>query len=80
MRRIMSSAGADGRPHTTVVEAVIADSDRPGFRLTQHTAPLLRPLMSRTAARLWRDDIAYAERLYHLRDQATRASRAAATP
>jgi hypothetical protein len=30
-------------------------------------APLLRPVMRRTATRLWRDDLAYAERRYALR-------------
>ncbi|MEU8633593.1 DUF5914 domain-containing protein [Amycolatopsis sp. NPDC048633] len=60
-------AGADGRPRTAVTEATIATSGRPGFALARHAAPLLRPLMRRTAARLWRDDLAYAERRYQLR-------------
>ena len=30
-------------------------------------APLLRPLMRAAAGRLWRDDLAYAERRWHLR-------------
>ncbi|MZE69839.1 DUF5914 domain-containing protein, partial [Streptomyces sp. SID5789] len=30
-------------------------------------APVLRPLMRRTAGRLWRDDLAYAERRWALR-------------
>jgi hypothetical protein len=59
--------GADGRPRTAVVEATVATSDRGGFATARKLAPLLRPLMRRTAARLWRDDLAYAERRYALR-------------
>ncbi|MEE1940218.1 DUF5914 domain-containing protein [Streptomyces sp. TRM 70361] len=56
-----------GRPRTVVTEAVLATSDRPGFALARAAAPLLRPLVRRTAARLWRDDLAYAERRWQLR-------------
>lgn len=59
--------GRDGRPRTRVTEAVIATSRRPGFSLARTAAPVLRPLMRRTAGRLWRDDLAYAERRWHLR-------------
>lgn len=59
--------GPDGRPRTAVIEAVIAASARPGFALARRAAPALRPLMRRAAARLWRDDLAYAERRYLLR-------------
>ncbi|MEU3957661.1 DUF5914 domain-containing protein [Streptomyces achromogenes] len=61
--------GADGagRPRTAVIEAVIAASDRPGFTAARRAAPLLRPLVRATAGRLWRDDLAYAERRWHLR-------------
>jgi nitrite reductase/ring-hydroxylating ferredoxin subunit len=59
--------GADGRPRTAVVEATVATSDRAGFAHARRLAPLLRPLMRRAAARLWRDDLAYAERRYALR-------------
>ncbi|WP_030617648.1 DUF5914 domain-containing protein [Streptomyces achromogenes] len=61
--------GADGagRPRTAVIEAVIAASDRPGFTAARRAAPLLRPLVRGTAGRLWRDDLAYAERRWHLR-------------
>ncbi|MFF4096950.1 DUF5914 domain-containing protein [Streptomyces sp. NPDC001834] len=55
------------RPRTAVVEAVVAVSDRRGFILARSAASLLRPLMRRTAGRLWRDDLAYAERLWTLR-------------
>ncbi|MEU5227591.1 DUF5914 domain-containing protein, partial [Streptomyces toyocaensis] len=51
-----------GRPRTAVVEAVVAGSDRPGFALARGAAPLLRPLVRAAAGRLWRDDLAYAER------------------
>jgi nitrite reductase/ring-hydroxylating ferredoxin subunit len=59
--------GPDGLPRTAVIEATIATSPRPGFALATRAAPMLRPMMRRTAARLWRDDLAYAERLYALR-------------
>ncbi|MGA5039774.1 DUF5914 domain-containing protein [Streptomyces capoamus] len=56
-----------GRPRTAVVEAVIAASDRPGFAVARGAAPLLRPLVRAAAGRLWRDDLAYAERRWALR-------------
>ncbi|MBD0839747.1 DUF5914 domain-containing protein [Streptomyces sp. TRM68416] len=56
-----------GRPRTVVTEAVVAASDRPGFGLARRAAPLLRPLVRTAAARLWRDDLAYAERRRELR-------------
>ena len=59
--------GPDGRPRTAVIEAVIAASGRTGFQLSLLGAPLLLPLMKLGAARLWRDDLAYAERRYALR-------------
>ncbi len=59
--------GPDGRPRTAVIEAVIAASGRTGFQLSLLGAPLLRPLIKLGAARLWRDDLAYAERRYALR-------------
>jgi hypothetical protein len=61
--------GPDGRPRTAVVEAVVAASDRTGFRRSLRAAPLITPLMRLAATRLWRDDIAYAERLFALRDR-----------
>lgn len=57
-----------GRPRTAVIEAVLAVSDRPGFLLARRATPALRPLMRRAAARLWRDDLAYAERRWELRE------------
>ncbi|MEU6277884.1 DUF5914 domain-containing protein [Streptomyces populi] len=56
-----------GRPRTMVVEAVVAASDRRGFAVARTAAPMLRPLMKAAAGRLWRDDLAYAERRYALR-------------
>jgi nitrite reductase/ring-hydroxylating ferredoxin subunit len=61
------TAPGDPRPRTAVVEAVVAASDRRGFALARVAAPVLRPLMRRTAGRLWRDDLAYAERRWALR-------------
>ncbi|MGW0811717.1 DUF5914 domain-containing protein [Streptomyces viridiviolaceus] len=58
---------AGERPRTAVIEAVVAASDRRGFALARAAAPVLRPLMRRTAGRLWRDDLAYAERRWELR-------------
>jgi Domain of unknown function (DUF5914)/Rieske [2Fe-2S] domain len=59
--------GPDGVPRTAVIEAVVAHSDRPGFGYTRRAAGALRPLIGMAARRLWRDDIAYAERRYELR-------------
>ncbi|MFG1811616.1 DUF5914 domain-containing protein [Streptomyces sp. NPDC049040] len=56
-----------GRPRTAVVEAVVAASDRRGFRAARAAAPLMRPMMRAVAGRLWRDDLAYAERRWELR-------------
>jgi hypothetical protein len=60
--------GPDGKPRTAVIEATIATSERTGFAVARKAAPALRPLMRHAAARLWRDDLAYAERRYALRD------------
>lgn len=59
--------GPDGRPRTAVTEAVVAHSGRRGFALARLASPALRPAIRRAAARLWRDDLAYAERRYRLR-------------
>ncbi|MHA6800063.1 DUF5914 domain-containing protein [Bounagaea algeriensis] len=59
----------DGRARTAVIEAVVAESGRPGFAAARALSPALRPLIRRTAARLWRDDLAYAERRYALRSR-----------
>jgi nitrite reductase/ring-hydroxylating ferredoxin subunit len=62
----VTGAGAE-RPRTAVIEAVVAASDRRGFAIARAAAPALRPLMRRAAGRLWRDDLAYAERRWALR-------------
>jgi nitrite reductase/ring-hydroxylating ferredoxin subunit len=59
--------GVDGRARTSVIEAVIATSEREGFAAALRGAGLLRPAMRWAATRLWRDDLAYAERRYALR-------------
>ncbi|MCS0638403.1 Rieske (2Fe-2S) protein [Streptomyces sp. LP05-1] len=59
--------GPDGSPRTAVVEAVVAASDRPGFAVARTAAPALRPLIRWASGRLWRDDLAYAERRWLLR-------------
>jgi hypothetical protein len=57
----------DGRMRTVMTEATVATSPRWGFRLARRVAPLIQPAMRHTARRLWRDDLAYAERRYELR-------------
>ena len=64
--------GPDGRPRTAVIEAVIAQSDRTGFKYSLRVAGLITPLMRVAATRLWRDDLAYAERRYQLRANSPR--------
>ncbi|UVS78474.1 Rieske (2Fe-2S) protein [Actinokineospora sp. UTMC 2448] len=59
--------GRDGRARTSVIEAVIATSEREGFTAAMRAAVVLRPAMRWAAKRLWRDDMAYAERRYALR-------------
>ena len=57
----------DGLPRTAVVEATIAHSERRHFGRGLIAAPVIKPLMRRSATRLWHDDMAYAERLFALR-------------
>ena len=64
--------GPDGLPRTAVIEAVVAHSERAGFRHVHRVAAAVRPLVATAAKRLWRDDIAYAERRYALRAAYTR--------
>ncbi|HEU0086036.1 MAG TPA: DUF5914 domain-containing protein [Pseudonocardiaceae bacterium] len=61
---------AAGHPRTAVIEATIANSPRLGFAVARRGAPLIRPAMRWAAARLWRDDLAYAQRRYDLRSTA----------
>jgi nitrite reductase/ring-hydroxylating ferredoxin subunit len=60
-------SGPDGRPRTAVLEATVAHSDRSGFKRAARVAPLITPVMRYAAAKLWRDDLAYAERRYQVR-------------
>lgn len=57
-----------GRATTAVIEATVAHSERPGFRAARTAAPVMRPVMRWAALRLWRDDLAYAERRKRLRE------------
>ncbi|AEV74177.1 Rieske (2Fe-2S) domain-containing protein [Mycolicibacterium rhodesiae NBB3] len=61
--------GPDGLPRAAVLEAVIAHSDRPGFAHATRVASLIKPIMRYSAARLWRDDLQYAERIFKLRNR-----------
>lgn len=59
---------APGRaPLTAMIEATLATSDRPGFVHLLKAVSLARPALAALAGRLWRDDAAYAERLYVVR-------------
>ncbi len=60
-------ADSDGQPWTVMTEATIAHSARPGFAAARRVAALVRPAVASTAARLWVDDMAYAERRWLLR-------------
>ncbi|WP_179809396.1 DUF5914 domain-containing protein [Nocardiopsis sinuspersici] len=62
--------GVDGRgvARTAVIEATVASSERTGFAIARKVAgAVVRPAMRMTARRLWKDDLAYAERRYLLR-------------
>jgi len=56
-----------GPGRTAMIEATLASSDRPGFRHALKISRWLRPAMNARAARLWVEDIAYAERRHALR-------------
>lgn len=73
---------SNGLLRSTVIEAVIAHSERPGFARALIAAPVIRPLARRAAHRLWRDDMHYAERLYAVRrsNQGARIPRAGEPP
>lgn len=62
-----------GPGRTAIIEASLAASNRRVFRLARPLARLLRPLLERSARRLWIDDAAYAERLYEIRARDTSA-------
>jgi hypothetical protein len=52
---------------TVMTEAVVATSDRFGFRVARGLAPLVTLGMRASAIQLWADDLVYAARLYELR-------------
>jgi len=54
---------------SAIVEATLATSDRHGFQHALKLQRLIRPFIERSARRLWVDDVAYAERLYQLRQK-----------
>ena len=61
------TSATEARQRVIVTEAVVATSPRPGFASARRAAGLITPLMRHAATRLWRDDLAYAERRYQLR-------------
>ena len=52
---------------SAVIETTLATSDRPQFLMALRAARFIRPLIERAAARLWVEDIAYAERRHALK-------------
>jgi len=58
-----------------VIEATLAVSDRRGFALARRLAGLWRGAITRRAARLWVEDVAYAERRYAQRRRSPAALR-----
>jgi isorenieratene synthase len=58
-----------GPGRAAVIETTLATSDRPQFALVLRAARFIRPLIERAAARLWVEDIAYAERRRALASQ-----------
>jgi hypothetical protein len=59
-----------GPGRCAVLEATLATSERPGFKLALRAGRLIRPLVERRAARLWVEDVAYAERRFRQRARA----------
>lgn len=59
-----------GPGRCAVLEATLATSERPGFKWALGANRLLRPLIERRAARLWVEDVAYAERRFRQRARA----------
>ena len=57
---------------TVMTEAVVATSDRFGFRVARGLAPLVTIGMRASATQLWADDLVYAARLYELRRAAAK--------
>ncbi|GAA4398436.1 DUF5914 domain-containing protein [Ornithinibacter aureus] len=52
---------------TVMTEAVVATSERFGFRVARGLASLVKVGMRASATQLWADDLVYAARLYELR-------------
>jgi isorenieratene synthase len=67
---VETHASPIGPGRSAVVEATLATSDRPGFRHALRVARWVRPFIEKRAARLWVEDIAYAEQRYALRTTA----------
>ena len=61
--------GPDGLPRTRGDRSRRRPLRPPGFAHALHGAPLITPFMRRAATRLWRDDLAYAERLFRQRNR-----------
>lgn len=55
----------DGR--TAIIEATLACSERPGFRIASLARSMMRKRIEKVAKRLWAEDATYAERCYALR-------------
>jgi isorenieratene synthase len=64
---VETHAAPVGPGRSAVIEATLATSDRAGFRHVLGFARWIRPLIEKRAARLWVEDIAYAEQRYALR-------------
>lgn len=54
---------------TRMIEATLATSDRAGFAAVRLITPVVRAFAAQRAARLWVEDIAYAERRFALRNR-----------
>lgn len=57
-----------GPGRTAIIEASLASSPRSMFRFARPLSRVIRPLLERSARRLWLDDATYVERLYQLRE------------
>jgi len=66
--------------HAAVTEATLATSERLAFPAFVLARRLWRPLIEARAARLWVEDLAYAERTYALRTRAQRKGSEAMKP
>ncbi|MCA9563260.1 MAG: Rieske 2Fe-2S domain-containing protein [Myxococcales bacterium] len=65
-----------GPGRTAIIEATLATSERPGFRLPLALSRFVRPYMKKAAERLWVEDAEYAERRYALRTEPAREEKA----